>query len=225
MKIKNLKINKQAVSTLLTATLYIGAITGSVIYYQHENTEQICEIDIDSTNIFKGEDGKFYCYFDVGEHIITISRNDAYYHKSEEIEGYAIKEVEINGWRDNNKITYINLSFESTNQIKVGETIKIQIEFPDGVQNKEVSYDIDKVGIIDIKADGTIYAIKPGTVKITVTALSGVQETIELSVISNEIEKNNCSGCNQKTIVKQIIMLSSISMIVYLIMKRGAKNE
>lgn len=109
MKIKNLKINKQAVSTLLTATLYIGAITGSVIYYQHENTEQICEIDIDSTNIFKGEDGKFYCYFDVGKHIITISRNDAYYHKSEEIEGYAIKEVEINGWRDNNKITYVNI--------------------------------------------------------------------------------------------------------------------
>ena len=126
---------------------------------------------------------------------------------------------------DINKITYINLSFESTNQIKVGETIKIKIEFPDGVQNKEVSYDIDKVGIIDIKADGTIYAIKPGIVKITVTALSGVQETIELSVISNEIEKNNCSGCNQKTIVEQIIMLSSISMIVYLIMKRGAKNE
>lgn len=108
MKIKNLKINRQAVSTLLTATLYIGAITGSIIYYQHENAEQICEIDMNSTNIFKGEDGKFYCYFGVGEHIITISRNDAYYHKSEEVEGYAIKEVEINGWRDNNKITYVN---------------------------------------------------------------------------------------------------------------------
>lgn len=108
MKIKNLKINKQAISTLLTSTLYISVITGSIIYYQHENKQQICEIDIDRTNIFKGEDGNIYCYFDVGEHIITISRNDAYYHKSEEVEGYVIKEVEINGLIDNNKITYIN---------------------------------------------------------------------------------------------------------------------
>lgn len=40
--------------------------------------------------------------------MIKVSRNDAYYHKSEEIEGYTIKEVEINGWRDNNTITYVN---------------------------------------------------------------------------------------------------------------------
>lgn len=109
MKIKNLKINEQAVSALLSATLVIGSITGSVLYYQHENKQQVCKIKVDSTNIYEDENGKFYCYFDVGEHIITVSRNDAYYYKSEEIEGYAIKEVEINGWRDNNKITYINI--------------------------------------------------------------------------------------------------------------------
>ena len=126
---------------------------------------------------------------------------------------------------DINKITDINLSFELGNEIKAGETTKIKVEFPEGVQNKDVSYDVDKIGIIDIKSDGTIYAIKPGTVKITVTALSGIQETIELTVVNNEIEKNNCSGCNQKTIVEQMIMISSISMIMYLIMKRGAKNE
>ena len=88
--------------------MFIGSITGSIIYYQHESKEQICETNMNKNNIFKGEDGKFYCYFDIGEHIITISRNDAYYYKSKEIEGYAIKEVEINGWKDNNKITYIN---------------------------------------------------------------------------------------------------------------------
>ena len=126
---------------------------------------------------------------------------------------------------DINKITDINLSFELGNEIQAGETTKIKVEFPEGVQNKDVSYDVDKIGIIDIKSDGTIYAIKPGTVKITVTALSGIQETIELTVVNNEIEKNNCSGCNKKTIVEQMIMISSISMIMYLIMKRGAKNE
>lgn len=71
---------------MLTAAQYIGAITGTAIYYQHENTEQICEMNIDSTNIFKIEEGKSYCYFDAGEHIITIARNDAYYYRSEEKE-------------------------------------------------------------------------------------------------------------------------------------------
>lgn len=88
--------------------MIIGAIGGSIIYYKYDNKEQICESDLDSNNIFIDENGKFNCYFDVGEHIIKISRNDAYYHKSEEIKGYTIKEVEINGWRDNNKITYVN---------------------------------------------------------------------------------------------------------------------
>lgn len=109
MKIKNLKINREAISFLLTATLGISAITGSFVYYLHENTEQICEIDMNNSNIFKGKDGKIYCYFDIGEHNITISRNDMYYYKSVEIEGYSIKQVEINGWRDNNKITYANV--------------------------------------------------------------------------------------------------------------------
>ena len=101
------------------------------------NKEQICETNINKNNIFKGEDGKFYCYFDIGEHLIIVSRNDGYYHKSEEIEGYIIKEVEINGWRDNNKITYINtipVIVEATKE-KNGE-----LEFNDfGVVSNEKS--------------------------------------------------------------------------------------
>lgn len=107
MKIKNLKINEEAASLLLSAAMLMGSITGCILYYQHKNQEQVCEINLEN-NIYNDEYGKTYCCFEAGEHIITISRNDAYYHKSEIVEGYTIKEVEINGWRDNNKITYVN---------------------------------------------------------------------------------------------------------------------
>jgi len=109
MKIKKLDINKDTISIILSATLLVGSVTGTVVFCQYENKKQICEVDTNiNNNIFKGEDGKFYCYFGIGEHIIEVSRNDPYYYKTEEIEGYAIKEVEINGWKNNNKITYVN---------------------------------------------------------------------------------------------------------------------
>ena len=63
---------------------------------------------INSLKAFTTSDGKTYGSSDIGEHIITVSRNDVYPYKTEEIEGYAIKSVEINSYRDNNKITYVN---------------------------------------------------------------------------------------------------------------------
>lgn len=108
MKIKNLKVYKPIIETILSVSIIVGTIGGNVLYYSYNNKKQVRETDIDSNNIFTDENGKFSCYFDVGQHIITISRNDAFYHKSEEIEGYMIKEVEFNGYRDNNKITYVN---------------------------------------------------------------------------------------------------------------------
>lgn len=59
-------------------------------------------------NMFIGEDGEIYCYFDVDEHIIKISIIDTYCYKGEKADGYVIKDVEINSWKDNNKITYVN---------------------------------------------------------------------------------------------------------------------
>lgn len=108
MKIKNLKINERLVTGVLCGTIMIGTISAIAFYSSYDNKEQICETELSSDNLFIDEDGNFNCYFDVGEHIIQISRNDAYYYKSEEIEGYTIKEVVINGWRSNNKITYVN---------------------------------------------------------------------------------------------------------------------
>ena len=108
MKIKKIQINEELMSMIISATLMVGAAAGTTFYYQYENVKQVCEIDIDDTKIYRNELGEICCYFDVGEHIIEISKNVAFNYKTEEIEGYAIKEVEINGWKNNNKITYVN---------------------------------------------------------------------------------------------------------------------
>lgn len=108
MNIKNLKLYKPATSTLISLAMIVGSITASAIYYNVETTTQVKETAETKTPVFTTSDGKTYGYFDIGEHIITVSRNDVYPYKTEEIEGYAIKSVEINSYRDNNKITYVN---------------------------------------------------------------------------------------------------------------------
>lgn len=108
MKIKKLNLKENIIPNILYGSVILATISGSIIYYNYENKEQILNNEIDSNKIFIDSDGKIKCYFDAYEHMIKVSRNDAYYHKSEEIEGYTIKEVEINGWRDNNTITYVN---------------------------------------------------------------------------------------------------------------------
>lgn len=135
MKLKKFKLNEDIASGLLTAGIVIGTITGSILFYQYENKEQICEVNMDEENMFIGEDGEIYCYFDVGEHIIKISRNDTYCYKGEKVDGYVIKDVEINSWKDNNKITYVN---KKPVIVKATKSKKGKIEFNDfGVVSNE----------------------------------------------------------------------------------------
>lgn len=108
MGIKKFKIQKPALSTMLSISLLAGSIAGSALYYNVETTNQVRQETNQQTPVFTDEDGKTYGYFDVGEHTIKVSRNDVYTYRTEEIEGYTIKEVEVNSWRDNNKITYVN---------------------------------------------------------------------------------------------------------------------
>ncbi len=95
-------------SILASIVLLGGAWFASGYYYLHESQPKIVEENINNSDIYMNENGEFCLHFNPGEHIITISRNDAYYHKIEPVNGYTIKEVEINGWRDNNKVTYVN---------------------------------------------------------------------------------------------------------------------
>ena len=108
MGIKKFEIHKPALSTILSISLFAGSLVGTALYYNVETTKQVRQETNQQTPVFTTEDGKTYGYFDVGEHIIKVSRNDAFTYRTEEIDGYTIKEVEVNSWRDNNQITYIN---------------------------------------------------------------------------------------------------------------------
>lgn len=111
MKIKNLRIKKlsrEDVAWLLAGEILLVGLGGVATYYLDNNQQQICEENVDSNDIFMNENGEFCLRFEPGEHVIEISSNDALYHKIEAVEGYAISEVEINGWRDNNKAVYVN---------------------------------------------------------------------------------------------------------------------
>lgn len=107
-KFKKLEIDREIISIIIWNLSLVGCLGGCGAYYLYENQEQVCETELNPDSIFVDEDGQVNCYFEAGEHIIVISNNDALYRKSEEIEGYTIKEVEVNGWRDNNRITYVN---------------------------------------------------------------------------------------------------------------------
>lgn len=108
MGIKKFEIHKPALSTILSISLFAGSLVGTALYYNVETTKQVQPADTQQTPVFTTKDGKTYGYFDVGEHLIKVSRNDAFTYRTEEIDGYTIKEVEVNSWRDNNQITYIN---------------------------------------------------------------------------------------------------------------------
>ena len=101
-------VSSSFLSIAVSASIFLASVGGAAAYYLYENKKQVDVEKIDKSKIFINENGD-YCYrFEAGEHTIRISRNDAYYHKIGEVEGYSIKEVEIAGWRDNNKVIYVN---------------------------------------------------------------------------------------------------------------------
>ena len=133
MKIKNLNINKTILIPIVVIGIAVGATIGYCSYnYQH----QICEENTNDSNIFMNENGDICRRFDIGEHVIEISRNDAFYRKIESVEGYYIDEVEINSWKYNNKVKYVNMK----PVIAVSTSKNGQLEFNDfGTVEKEKS--------------------------------------------------------------------------------------
>ena len=108
MKIKNTEFYQAAASVAVTAAVIVGTIACNVVYYNQETVSQVSEANNNQRPVFTGEDGKVYSYFYIGEHKITISRNDKYHFETEEIEEYTISKVETTNWKDNCKITYVN---------------------------------------------------------------------------------------------------------------------
>lgn len=109
MKSRHFNFNRDVLTYVLGGTIFFGSIGGSIAYYSYEKQHQLCENKIDRNEIFLNDNGKYCYYFEPGEHIIEISRNDCGYRKIEQVDGYTIKEVEINEWLRNNKVVYVNV--------------------------------------------------------------------------------------------------------------------
>ncbi len=113
MKIKfNIEKITNIVPYLIYGSITMGIIGGAFGYYLPDNfndkVKQISDTDIDLDNVETSELGDMYYLFDVGEHKVVMSRNDMWYRKIEKVAGYEISEVEVNGWRDNSKVTFVN---------------------------------------------------------------------------------------------------------------------
>ena len=76
--------------TVSTGVLVPALVGASIAYYTYESQGQVIKKPISN------------------EHEIVISRNDYLYTKITDTKEYAIEKVETNGWRFNNKVTYVN---------------------------------------------------------------------------------------------------------------------
>jgi len=110
-----MKLNKDKLKEL-TPYFVMGAITlGTSGFFAKyylpdnfsDNVKQEGDINIDESSI-EVIDGELYYYFDAYQHKVVMSQNDAFYRKIEAVDEYTITDVEVNGWRDNSKVTFVN---------------------------------------------------------------------------------------------------------------------
>lgn len=109
MKLKNISSNiKEIFPYIVGSSVVIATLTGTICYYSYERITQVEQNNLDMDDMDIDENGNIYYSFDVGEHKVTVSSNDFLYRQRDTIDGYTIENVEINGWRDNNQVTYVN---------------------------------------------------------------------------------------------------------------------
>lgn len=111
-----IEFNKRKIKDLVpyfvmgSITLGICGVAGA--YYLPDNfNDNIKQIDDSNVNLGDmkiTDSGELYYLFNEGEHKVKMSQNDAWYRKIETVEGYEITDVEVNGWRDNSQVTYVN---------------------------------------------------------------------------------------------------------------------
>lgn len=132
MKIKfnNDKINELA-PYLLMGSLTIGISGLCGVYYLPDNFKDNIEcvndlaLATDNIEVFNKE---AYYVFDAGEHKVKMSQNDAFYRDIKAVEGYEITNVEVNGWRDNSQVTFVN---KVPVRVKATSTKDGKLEFND----------------------------------------------------------------------------------------------
>lgn len=111
-----IKFNKDSIKELAPylafGTMVLGIVGISGYYYLpdnfNDNIKQIGDADINIDDLEISDSGDMYYLFNEGEHRVQMSQIDTLYRKIESIEGYEIVGVEVNGWRNNSQVTFIN---------------------------------------------------------------------------------------------------------------------
>ena len=92
-------------------------------------------------------------------------------------------------------VTSITLSISET--MEVGNSIKATVTLaPTDATNKAVTYSSSDTTIATVSTDGTVKAIKPGTVTITATASSGKSATATIKVYEALATVTNLAASN-----------------------------
>lgn len=110
---KNKKKNKVTITSIDSKKIIAAAAIGALIlvpkYYDYEYKGEIwCPAYVQEEDLTVLEDGESYYYFEPGKHFIEVSRNDFFHHEINKVDGYEIRSVEVDGWRHNNTVVYVN---------------------------------------------------------------------------------------------------------------------
>jgi len=112
MKIKfNREKLKEFAPYLAMGSITVGIAAFGCAYYLSDNFKNnIKQVNDNETQYddLENSNGEIYYLFGAGEHKVKMSQNDAFYRNIEAVEGYEITDVEVNGWRDNSQVTFVN---------------------------------------------------------------------------------------------------------------------
>ncbi len=113
MKIEfNKKKLKELAPYLVMGSITVGVCGAMSAYYLADNFKnnivQVGDSNINMDDMEVLDNGEMYYLFSEGEHKVKMSHNDAWYREIEQVEGYEIINVEVNGWRDNSQVTFVN---------------------------------------------------------------------------------------------------------------------
>lgn len=121
------------------------------------------------------------------------------------------------------KIVEIEATASKTT-INKGEEATITVTFPNEVINKDVTYKSSNTRVATVDQNGKVVAISSGKTIITVTALSGVTDTIEINV--NEVVEPEASkkGC-KKSMEHLMTLTTLLGLACFLFTKKRGHNH
>lgn len=151
MKMGNQKKSQVTITSMNTKKMISSLALGALVlvsaqqYFSYEYQGELwAPAYVHSEDLIVGEDGSLYYYFEPGKHTIEVSRNDFFHHEIENVDGYEIRKVEVDGWRFNNRVIYVNTKPVMVRLTGYNETFSFFDEFGTVVGDEEYQKILEK---------------------------------------------------------------------------------